>query len=47
MLKLNSVRDFQTGIYHYNVMTSVFARVAAGWPIAKVSFSSQEWCGHV
>jgi hypothetical protein len=41
------VRDFQTGIYDYNVMTSTFARVSPGWPIAKVSFSSQEWCGHV
>ena len=47
VLKLNAVRDFQTGIYDYNVMTSTFARVAAGWPVAKVSFSSQEWCGHV
>ena len=47
VLKLNAIRDFQTGIYDYNVMTSVFARVDAGWPIAKVSFSSQEWCGHV
>lgn len=47
VLKLNAVRDFQTGVYDYNVMTSVFARVAPGWPLAKVSFSSQEWCGHV
>ena len=47
VLKLNAVRDFQTGIYDYNVMTSVFAKVAAGFPVAKVSFSSQEWCGHV
>lgn len=47
VLKLNAVRDFQAGIYDYNVMTSVFARVADGWPVAKVSFSSQEWCGHV
>jgi hypothetical protein len=47
VLKLNAVRDFQTGIYHYDVMTSAFARVAAGWPVAKVSFSSQEWCGLV
>jgi hypothetical protein len=47
VLKLNAVRDFQTGIYDYNVMTSVFARVAPGWPLAKVSFSSQEWCGQV
>src|SRR5687767_2887744 len=47
VLKLNAVRDFQTGIYDYDVMTSAFARVAPGWPVAKVSFSSQEWCGHV
>jgi endonuclease-3 related protein len=47
VMKLNEVRDFQTGIYDYNVLTSVFARVAAGWPVAKISFSSQEWCGHV
>ena len=47
VMKLNAVRHFQTGIYDYKVMTSVFARVAAGWPLAKISFSSQEWCGHV
>ena len=47
VMKLNFIRSFQTGIYDYNTMTSVFARVAAGWPVAKVSFSSQEWCGHV
>lgn len=47
VLKLNAVRDFQTGIYDYNVMTSTFLRVASGWPLAKLSFSSQEWCGHV
>ncbi len=46
VMKLNAVRDFQTGIYDYNVMTSVFLRVAAGWPVAKVSLSSQEWCGN-
>jgi hypothetical protein len=47
VLKLNAVRDFQTGIYDYNVLTSVFTRVGPGFPLAKVSFSSQEWCGHV
>ena len=26
VLKLNVVRDFQTGIYNYNTLTSVFAR---------------------
>ncbi len=50
VLKLNLVRDFQTGIYDYNVMTSSFHRLdgvaAAGEPV-KVSMSMQEWCGHV
>jgi hypothetical protein len=50
VLKLNEVRDFNTGIYDYNVMTSSFLRVDGGsaWgaPV-KTSFSMQEWCGHV
>ncbi|MCB9667905.1 MAG: hypothetical protein H6734_00355 [Alphaproteobacteria bacterium] len=50
VLKLNETRDFQTGIYDYNVMTSAFVRLDGkdrlGTP-TKVSFSSQEWCGHV
>ncbi|MCS6911766.1 MAG: hypothetical protein RMK29_00780 [Myxococcales bacterium] len=52
VLKLNWTRTFQTGIYPYHVMTSVFSRVdapagARPWPVRKISFSSQEWCGHV
>jgi len=51
VIKLNLVRDFQTGIYDYNTMTSTFVRTEFGpseyWPLAKVSFSSQEWCGQV
>ncbi len=47
VMKLNAVRHFQTGIYDYDVMTSTFLRVARGWPVAKVSFSSREWCGQV
>jgi hypothetical protein len=47
VMKFNAVRHFQTGIYDYKTMTSTFARVASGWPLAKVSFSSQEWCGQV
>jgi hypothetical protein len=46
-LKLNAVRKFQTGIYDYSVMTSVFVDPARDFAPAKVSFSSQEWCGHV
>lgn len=52
VMKLNLIRDFPTGLYDYNLMTSVFVGVEpfdglpAGTP-AKVSFSAQEWCGHV
>lgn len=52
VMKLNAIRKFQTGIYDYSVMTSVFSRVdfAANerpFPLRKLSLSSQEWCGHV
>lgn len=47
VLKLNFVRKFQTGIYDYSVLTSTFARTESQFAVAKVSFSSQEWCGHV
>ena len=52
VLKLNLAQDFQTGIYDYHLMTSAFVAVepAAGLPAGapvKVSFSAQEWCGHV
>jgi len=50
VLKVNEIRDFQTGIYDYNVMTSTFLRLdgeaAWGEPV-KVSMTMQEWCGHV
>lgn len=52
VIKLNLIRDFQTGIYDYNLMTSAFMSLApfdsfdSGFP-AKISFSAQEWCGHV
>lgn len=50
VLKLNTVEDFQTGIYDYNLMTSSWTALqpAPGRPAGaatKVSFSSQEWCG--
>ncbi|RKZ13028.1 hypothetical protein DRQ53_08170 [bacterium] len=45
-LKLNLVRDFQTGIYDYNTMVSTFVRDTSFEPV-KVSFTSAEWCGHV
>lgn len=51
-LKLNVVKDFQTGVYDYNVMTSVFVQnrarkdLRAGAP-TKLTMSMQEWCGMV
>jgi hypothetical protein len=51
VMKLNLVQDYQTGIYDYNDMTSSFVALAPvnGRPAGfatKISFSSQEWCGH-
>lgn len=52
VIKLNNVKDFQTGVYDYNVMTSVFLQMdarkgqRAGAP-TKLVFSMQEWCGTV
>ena len=45
VLKMNQTRKFNTGIYPYSMMTSVFAPIEGGSAI-KVSTSSQEWCGH-
>jgi hypothetical protein len=46
VLKLNLVRDFQTGIYDYNTMVSVFSRSSNFEPV-KITFTSAEWCGNV
>lgn len=47
-LKLNLSRDFQTGVYDYNTMTSVFAKPGPrSFDLKKVAFSSTEWCGQV
>ena len=45
-LKMNLVRDFQTGIYDYNTMTSLFVR-SRDFSLVKASFSGSEWCGNV
>ncbi len=51
VLKLNVVKDFQTGLYDYNLMSSLFVAMDAkgGRPAEalKFAFSSHEWCGHV
>lgn len=47
VFKLNMLRKFQTGIYDYSTMLSVFTPVSPE-PLPsslKVTFSSQDWCG--
>ncbi len=47
VLKLNSTKKFNTGIYPYSIMQSTFYPVANNQHAIKVSSSMQEWCGHV
>lgn len=51
VLKLNRVLKFQTGVYPYSVMTSVFSPVQKWdrprFQPAKMTLTAQEWCGHV
>ena len=51
VLKLNASLKFQTGVYPYSVLTSVFAPVdryrAEAFAPVKITLSAQEWCGHV
>ena len=52
VLKLNNVLKFNTGIYDYSVMTSVFSAVeglesSKSFELCKITLSAQEWCGHV
>ncbi|EZH73854.1 septum formation inhibitor Maf [Aquimarina atlantica] len=47
VLKLNATKKFNTGIYPYSVMQSIFYPVADNRHAIKVSNSMQEWCGHV
>jgi hypothetical protein len=52
VMKLNLIESYRTGVYTYNEMLSSFVALTGvnllppGAP-TKVSFSSQEWCGHV
>lgn len=52
VMKLNHVVKFPTGIYDYSLLTSTFSSIESelGRPPfepLKISFSAQEWCGHV
>ena len=46
VLKLNHTRKFNTGIYPYSTMRSVFTPTN-GEKTLKVTTTVQEWCGHV
>jgi hypothetical protein len=47
VLKLNSTKKFNTGIYPYSIMESTFYPVGQETQALKVSASIQEWCGQV
>ncbi len=49
VLKLNFTKKFNTGIYPYSIMTSVFSPVYPEHDLhaRKITTSVQEWCGHV
>ena len=47
VLKLNTTKKYHTGVYPYSIMTSSFYSVHDNQHATKVSFSAQEWCGHV
>ncbi len=49
VLKLNFTKKFNTGIYPYSIMTSIFSPVYPEEDLhaRKVTTSVQEWCGHV
>lgn len=46
VLKLNSTKNFTTGIYPYSMMSSSFTPVEEPQSCLKLTVSSQEWCGH-
>ena len=49
VLKLNRIERFETGIYDYSIMQSVFTPVSRDrFPhTLKTTLSVQDWCGHI
>lgn len=45
VLKLNKMKNFNTGIYPYSIMTSTFLPFEGAAQSLKISFTMQEWCG--
>lgn len=46
VMKLNSTKKFNTGIYPYSIMQSAFFPLGEQRPLLKLTSSVQEWCGH-
>lgn len=47
VLKLNALKNFNTGIYPYSIMQSTFYPLEGNSHALKVTASIQEWCGQV
>lgn len=47
VLKLNQMKNFNTGIYPYSIMTSTFSPISEKTHPLKITNSVQEWCGQV
>lgn len=45
VLKLNMTREFNTGVYPYHTMLSVFTPVVDELPALKITSTVTEWCG--
>ena len=45
VMKLNQMKNFNTGIYPYSIMTSTFSPIAEKEHPLKITNSVQEWCG--
>ncbi len=46
VLKLNFVKNFNTGVYPYSMMLSTFTQLDGSGRILKASETTQDWCGH-
>lgn len=47
VLKINFTKKFNTGVYPYSIINSIFYPVNNKNHAVKLAFASQEWCGHV
>lgn len=47
VLKINFTKKFNTGVYPYSIINSIFYPVNNKNHAIKLAFASQEWCGHV